>query len=211
MDKVPSPPSRRLSCMRNLVHQLTVTGGAGLQERSLPGVGGGRRQFEGEAGARVSQPAGLCSKRQPRSRRPGRRPAALENALDKVVNFINPTKLDSGVCLDRYSANTAAGLEAAAGTPGEALTGWPEFQAQGPPACTCWLRSLRRRTVLSPGWKQPVESAVGDPFRTSKQNLGHVHMRGVPVPKDPEEPGDRIPRPEFLLSTLESVTLDAPA
>lgn len=41
MDKVPSPPSRRLSCMRNLVHQLTVTGGAGLQVRGATPRGGG--------------------------------------------------------------------------------------------------------------------------------------------------------------------------
>lgn len=160
----------------------------------MPGAGGGRQQFEGEAGARVSQPAGLCSKRQPRSRRPGRRPAALENALDKVVNFINPTKLDSGVCLDALRTRRRGSRRRLA-PPGEARAGRPAFQTQGPPACTRWLRSPRRRSVLSPRGKRLVESAVGDPFRTSKQNLGHVHMRGVPVPKDPEEPGDGIPGP----------------
>lgn len=40
MDEVPSPPSRRLSCIRNLVHQPKVTGRAGLQVRGVTSRGG---------------------------------------------------------------------------------------------------------------------------------------------------------------------------
>lgn len=123
-----------------------------------PGSGGGRR-LRGETGARVSQPAGLCSKRQPRSRRLGRRPAALEDALDNTVNFINPTERDSGVCPDALRTQRQGSRQQPA-PPREALTGRPEFQAQGPPARRCWLRSPRRRTILS----QPGGSAASDPL-----------------------------------------------
>lgn len=122
------------------------------------GLGGGWRRLRGETGARVSQPAGLCSKRQPQSRRLGRRPAAPEAALDNVVNLINPTERGSGVCPDALRTQRRGSRQQPA-PPGEALAGRPEFQAQGPPARRCWLRSPRR-TVLS----QPVGSAASDPL-----------------------------------------------